>query len=206
MLRVGLTGGLGSGKSTVAAMLRDLGAHVVQADEVGRQLMQPGQAVFDQIVAHFGSDILAADGTLDRAKLSKIAFADGRVEELNTIVHPATIAAQAAWMAEIAAKEPNAVCVVESALLFESRHGDPRDRFDRIVLVYAPEELRIQRFLARQPGSTVEDARRRIAAQLSDFEKMQRSHFMIRNDGTLEDLRRQVVQLWAELQKAATPQ
>jgi len=203
MLRVGLTGGLGSGKSTVAAILRELGAHVIQADEVGRRLMQPGQEVFDRIVAHFGAEVLAADGTLNRARLAKIAFADGRVEELNVIVHPATIAAQAAWMAEIGEREPDAVCVVETALLFETKHGNLRDRFDRIVLVYAPEQLRIERFLARQPGATVEDARRRMEAQMSDFEKMQRSHFLIRNDSTLQDLRRQVVQVWEALKTAS---
>ncbi|MBW8747328.1 MAG: dephospho-CoA kinase [Acidobacteria bacterium] len=203
MLRVGLTGGLGSGKSTVAAMLVELGAHVTQADEVGRRLMQPGQIVFDQIVAHFGVEVLAADGTLNRTRLAKIAFADGRVEELNAIVHPATIAAQAGWMTEIGEREPEAICVVETALLFETKHGNLRDRFDRIVLVYAPEQLRIERFLARQPGATIEDARRRMEAQMSDFEKMQRSHFLIRNDGTLEDLRRQVVQVWEALKAAS---
>lgn len=203
MLRVGLTGGLGSGKSTAAAIFAELGAQVIQADELGRQLMQPGQDVFRQIVAHFGPDVLAADGTLDRTKLAKLAFTDGRVEELNAIVHPATIAAQAAWMAGIFARDPNAICIVESALLFETKHANLRDRFDRIVLVYAPEELRIQRFLARQPGSTADDARRRMAAQMNDFEKMQRSNFMIRNDGTLDDLRRQVTQVWQQLQQAS---
>src|SRR5271163_2692624 len=94
MLRVGLTGGLGSGKSTVAAMLKDLGAYVLSADEIGRKLTEPGQACYTAIVENFGEGVVREDGSLDRPALAKIAFGDGRVEELNAIVHPATIALQ----------------------------------------------------------------------------------------------------------------
>src|SRR5579884_1042451 len=147
MLRVGLTGGLGSGKTTAARRFAELGAQVISADDVGRALMQPGEHVFAEIVANFGRGVVAEDGKLDRAALAKIAFggddARPRIEELNAIVHPATIARQEKMIAEIAADHPDAVVVVESALVFETKHGGPegwRRRFDKIILVRANEE------------------------------------------------------------------
>src|SRR5579871_751349 len=98
MLRVGLTGGLGSGKSTVAARLRELGAHVIEADELGRALMEPGQSVYAEIVRVFGPEVVNADGKLNRARLAELAFRGGRLNELNAIVHPAAIEEQRAWM------------------------------------------------------------------------------------------------------------
>ena len=130
MLRVGLTGSLGSGKSTVAAMLRELGAYVVEADELGRALMEPGQSVFSAIVEKFGREFLDSDGRLDRPRLAQLAFQEHRVGELNAIVHPATIEAQQRWMDEIFARDPAAVAVVESALIFEVVR-DARLRGDR---------------------------------------------------------------------------
>src|ERR1017187_4883846 len=109
MLRVGLTGGLGSGKSTAAAMFAELGAYVLSADEIARELMQPGQAVYAAIGERFGPGVMKADGTLDRAALARIAFGEGRIEELNAIVHPATIARQAELIEQIAARDPDAV-------------------------------------------------------------------------------------------------
>src|ERR1035441_3664653 len=101
MLRVGLTGSLGSGKSTVAAILRDLGAHVIEADALGRQMMEPGQPVYSEIVSTFGPDVVNPDGHLNRARLAEIAFKGGRLNDLNAIVHPAVIAAQLHWMEEV---------------------------------------------------------------------------------------------------------
>jgi len=161
MLRVGLTGGLGSGKSTVAGYLRELGAQVIQADALGRALMEPGQQVFDRIVQHFGPEVLTADGRLNRARLAQIAFTDGRVQELNAIVHPATIEAQARWMREVFAHNPAAVAVIESALIFEvvrdararGETGTPladlRQRIDRVIVINAPDDLKIARYVAR---------------------------------------------------------
>ena len=123
MLRVGLTGGLGSGKSTAARMFAAKGAYVFSADEIGRELMQPGQAVYAAIVAKFGPGVVKADGSLDRPALARIAFGGGRIEELNAIVHPATIARQAELIAEVAARDPDAVAMVESALIFETKYG-----------------------------------------------------------------------------------
>ncbi|MGI4830818.1 MAG: dephospho-CoA kinase [Janthinobacterium lividum] len=203
-LRVGLTGGLGSGKSTVAAMLAGYGAHVLSADEIGRALMEPGEPVYAAIVEHFGPEVVQPDGRLDRPALAKLAFAHGRVEELNTIVHPATIARQGERMAAIFAEEPNAVVVVESALLFETRHGDGwRDRFDRLVLVTAPEQTKIERFVARSGGDDVPaleaEARRRLARQIPDAEKAPQCDFVIANDGPIQELRDCVDLTWHKL-------
>ena len=119
MLRVGLTGGLGSGKSTVAGFLRSLGAEVVEADTLGRQMMEPGQPIFDQIVREFGKEVLSPDGRLNRAQLAKLAFQGGRIHQLNAIIHPAVIEAQRQWMEEVFVRNASAVAVVESALIFE---------------------------------------------------------------------------------------
>src|SRR5271157_772665 len=101
MLKVGLTGGLGSGKSTVAGYLRELGAEVIEADELGRALMEPGQTVYAEIVRAFGPEVVGADGRLDRGRLAQLAFQGGRLNDLNAIVHPAVIAAQQRWMDEV---------------------------------------------------------------------------------------------------------
>ena len=147
MLRVGLTGGLGSGKSTVAAFLRNRGAQVIEADELGRKMMEPGQQVYSQIVTTFGPDVLNPDATLNRARLAKLAFEGGRLSELNAIVHPAVIAAQQQWMEEVFARDPSAVAVVESALIFgvvgdarargesDSVLANWRRRIDRVIVV-----------------------------------------------------------------------
>lgn len=209
MLRVGLTGGLGSGKTTAARRFAELSAKVISADEVGRALMQPGERVFADIVSKFGSEVVAADGKLDRAALAKIAFGGGgdpaRIEELNAIVHPATITRQEAMIAEIAKKDPHAVVIVESALVFETKHGGEqgwRRRFDKIVLVRAPEEQRIARFVARTSNSE-EEARRRMAQQVDDDWKTVHSDYVLTNDGSVDELRAQVDALWPELEKTA---
>lgn len=203
-LRVGLTGGLGSGKSTVASMLKEHGAYVLSADDIGRKLMEPGQAVFASIVETFGDGVVREDGTLDRPKLAKIAFGDGRIEELNAIVHPATIGLQARISEEIFRRNPEAVVVVESALIFESSHGDGwRERFDKLILVTAPEATRIARFIARSGGgdgvALEAEARRRMAAQMPDEAKAVQCDFVIPNDGTVEELRERVASVWKSL-------
>ena len=216
MLRVGLTGGLGSGKSTVAARFAALGAYVLSADEIGRGLMQPGQTVYAQIVERFGPGVVAADGMLDRAALARIAFAEGRIEELNAIVHPATIASQAAAIDRIAARDPGAVVIVESALIFETKYGGEdgwHRRFDKLILVRAPEELKIARFVARASsgrtlnekacGALEAEARRRLAQQLGDDWKAERCDYVLTNDGTVGQLQAQVDALWPALRDAA---
>ena len=212
MLRVGLTGDLGSGKSTVASMLAARGAVVISSDEMGRAMMQPGEAVYTQIVEQFGSGVVAADGSLDRKKLAALAFdpASPRVEELNAIVHPAVLAAQATAIA--AMESTKKIVVVESALIFSSvTHDDKswKTRFDRIVLVTASEEKKIERFVERAMagrGASAEelaalqaDARRRLAMQMSEDHAAE--CMVIRNDGGIAELERQVDAVWDELER-----
>jgi len=222
MLRVGLTGGLASGKSTVAAELRALGADLVEADELGRALMEPGQSVFSSIVEHFGPGVVAANGHLDRARLAHLAFADGRLQELNTIIHPAVLVEQQRWMDAVFAKNPRAVAVVESALIFEVMRdaklrgessgplADWRNRLDRVILVTAPVALRVARYAGRvcPPDASAEqrsaaeaEARRRIACQIPDAEKAAEADFVLENTGDPQTLRDQVVALWNKLQQ-----
>jgi dephospho-CoA kinase len=226
MLRVGLTGGLGSGKSTAARLFAAHGAHVIQADTIGRELMEPGQVVYAAIVDHFGEDVVLPDGRLDRGVLAKIAFADGRVEELNAIVHPAAIARQVELSETIFARDPQAIVIVESALIFETKYGETKygstqtddgarwhSRFDRIILVTAPEEVKIARFVARSSAGDViseerrtqleAEARRRLAQQISDEQKSALCDYVLTNGGPLSELEWQVDQLWPILKVAA---
>jgi dephospho-CoA kinase len=219
VVRVGLTGGLGSGKSTVADMLRELGAEVIEADELGRALMEPGQRVYEEIVGEFGPEVVRPDGKLDRARLADLAFRGNRLDDLNAIVHPAVIAAQGDWMRSVFASNPKAVAVVESALIFEverdaRRRGESegvlaywRRRFDRVIVVTAPEDVRIARYVARVSPQgwdekIADDARSRIARQLSDAVKASRADFVLENDGDLASLRARVKAVWKLLQHA----
>ena len=211
MLRAGLTGGLGSGKTTVAEMFRSLGAHVIEADTIGRELMSPGHAVYDEITRRFGPDVVRADGSLDRRLLADIAFRQNRLAELNQIVHPPVIAVQQQWADQIFAKDPEAVVIVESALIFEAdRQGSApgwRQRFDKLILVTAPVDLRIARYVERMaalPGAPSRpeleaDARRRIAAQIPDEEKIPLADYVIHNHGPLAATRLEVERIFAKL-------
>ncbi len=209
MLRVALTGGLGAGKSTAGRMFAALGAHVLSSDEIGRELMQPGQPVYAAIVQHFGSGVELPGGGLDRAALARLAFIDGRAEELNTIVHPAVIERQAEIIADIAREDPAAAVMVESALVFETLHGGTggwSQRFDKVVLVTAPEEVKIARFVDRaakgaqlsdEQRATLEDeARSRLAQQIPDEKKAALSDYVLTNGGPQTELEWQVDQLW----------
>jgi len=215
MLRVGLTGGLGSGKSTVAGYLRELGAKVIEADELGRALMEPGQEVYSEIVRTFGPEAVSPDGRLNRARLAELAFQGGRLNELNAIVHPAVIAAQRRWVDSVFARDPAAVAVIESALIFEVERdararGENetvlgRRRIDRVIVVTAPDELKIARYADRicpsGPGrQAVEaDARRRLAHQIPDAEKAARADYVLENVGDPSALRARVAELWQRL-------
>ena len=219
MLRVGLTGGLGSGKSTVAAMLREHGAEVIESDELGRELMEPGQSAFSQIVRVFGDTVVKTDGRLDRARLAELAFKGGRVKELNAIVHPAVIEAQRQWMDQVFARDPAAVAVVDSALIFEverdARAGggplsvftDLRARIDRIILVTAPDDQKIARYVTRISPAAINrevaeaDARSRLAHQIPDAEKAPRADYLLENTGDIAALRTQVAKLWPRLKQ-----
>ncbi len=219
MLRVGLTGGLGSGKSTVADLLRGLGAEVVEADELGRTLMEPGHAVFSSIVKRFGPEVVGSEGRLNRARLAELAFQGGRLNELNAMVHPAVIAAQQEWMEAVFARDPAAVAVVESALIFEVERdarargesetvlADWRRRIDRIVVVTAPDEVKIARFVARTGAAGAgraaaeADARLRLGHQIPDAEKAARADYVLENKSDMESLRAQVEAVWERLRE-----
>jgi dephospho-CoA kinase len=208
MLRVGLTGELGSGKSTVAHMLAEHGAIVLSSDEMGRAMMQPGELAFAQIVERFGPSILNNDGTLNRHALAHLAFdpKSPRIDELNAIIHPAVIAAQADAVAELAHTQPRAIVVVESALIFSTKHtpkGSRRSRFDCIVLVTAPDEIKIDRFIQRSaPGSSEvqlrDEAQRRLETQRANVPE-DIPIYTLRNDRSLPDLQHEVDALWTKL-------
>ena len=217
MLRVALTGGLGAGKSTAGRMFRALGAHLPSSDEMGRELMQPGQPVYRAIVDCFGPGVVLPDGTLDRPALARIAFSEGRVEELNSIIHPAVITRQAELANEIGAKDPAAVVIVESALVFETKHSGKeglRQRFDKLTLVTASEKNKIARFIARATpaGKTISEAElqtlqaealRRMAQQIPDEQKIPLSDYVLTNDGSEKSLEEQIDRLWPTLQAEA---
>jgi dephospho-CoA kinase len=219
MLRVGLTGGLGSGKSTVARMLGELGAEVIESDELGRTVMEPGHPVYDQIVRVFGAGVVGADGRLNRPRLAELAFKGDRVKELNAIVHPAVIEAQSEWMQQVFARDRAAVAVVVSALIFEVErdaqkggaarvaYADLRERIDRIVLVTASDEDKVARYVRRVctcgmgEEKAEADARARLAHQIPDRDKVARADYVIENSGHVESLQSQVERLWPRLKQ-----
>ena len=200
MLKVGLTGGIASGKSVVGEMFVHLGARLIQSDAISHSLMEPGRPVYKEVVRHFGAEILNPEGTVNRAKLAEAAFGKTpRVKELNAIVHPAVMARENEWMGEIAALDANAIAIVEAALILEAGGAG---RFDKLVVVTCRPEQRIKR-LARRLGIT-EDAAgaevaRRMAAQLPDEEKIKAADFVIDNSGMIEETERQVHEVFSKL-------
>src|SRR6202167_1880698 len=219
MLKVGLTGGIASGKSVVGDMLVALGAHLVQADRIAHQLMLPGQAVYNEVVRHFGGGILNPDLSVNRSKLAEAAFGSSaapgkaptapsavsssaipsRVQELNRIVHPAVIRSQEEWMEEMGRQDPNAVAIVEAALILEAGAAK---RFDRLIVVTCSDEQRVARFAARQKldlETAPKENARRMAAQLPEAEKIKAADFVIDNSGSLDQSREQVRQVWQHL-------
>lgn len=202
MLRVGLTGGIGCGKSTVAGMMRELGCRVVDADEISRNLAEPGQPAYDEIVAAFGSEILQADGHMDRAKVAHLVFADAsKLSTLNKILHPRVIAEEERQLVEIAGTEPNAVAVVEAALLIEAGH---HTILERLIVVWCRPEQQIERLTnPRGRGMSHDDAMQRIAAQLSLDEKRRVATDEIDNSGSLGSTQKQVGALVARLKVGA---
>jgi dephospho-CoA kinase len=212
VLRVGLTGGLACGKTAVGEMFAARGVHVIQADRIAHELMQPGGPIYNQVVLHFGRQILEPDGRINRQKLAEAAFGKPggggpaiapRVEELNRIVHPAVIASQEEWMADIQRRHPHAIAMVEAALILEAGVAH---HFDKLVVVTCSPEARLQRF-ARRLRLDLETARRemerRMAAQMPDEEKVRRADYVIDNSGYLADTERQVDTIMQELRKQA---
>lgn len=195
MLLVALTGNIASGKSEVAREFAAHGARVIDADALAREVVAPGTPALAEIVARWGREMLLADGSLDRAALRRVVFADGAEREaLNAIVHPRVEARRRELLAA-AAREGVPIVVADIPLLFEV---GLEDRFDRVVLVDAPEEVRLRRLLDRR-GLSEPEARRMIAAQMPAVEKRARAHFVIENDGTREELRARARAVWDAL-------
>ena len=225
MLKVGLTGAIASGKSVVGEMFVALGAHLVQADRIAHSLMQPGEPVYNEVVRHFGRDILNPDGSVNRSRLAELAFGTNslssspvrpdsdtaspasnkpaRVEELNRIVHPAVLRSQKEWMDEIGRRDPHAVAIVEAALILEAGAAK---QFDRLIVVKCTEAQRIARFAARQKldlESARKEVARRMAAQLPEKEKIKAATHVIDNSASLDQTHEQVREVWGKLHAEA---
>jgi dephospho-CoA kinase len=195
VLLVGLTGGIGAGKSTVAALLRARGAVVVDADEVARFVVEPGQPALGQLVERFGSEILDGDGRLDRAKLAELAFVDDESRKaLEAITHPAI---SEEFLRRMQAAPADGIVVCDVPLLVESPEAAARG-YEAVIVVEAPLELRLDRLEIR--GVPRADAERRIAAQASDDERRKIATYVVDNKGDLPQLEAQVEAIWSHLQ------
>jgi dephospho-CoA kinase len=197
MLLIGLTGNIASGKSTVARLLSERGATIIDADVLARRAVEPGTDAFDRIVERWGDRMVALDGTLDRDAMRATVFADqAQLEELNAIVHPEVAALRDRLVTE-ARERGDRIVVSDIPLLFE-RHLT--DQFDRIVLVDAPRPLRLER-LVRNRGLSETEAMNMIAAQMPAELKRARADYIIDNVGTLRALEAQVSEVWAALER-----
>lgn len=195
MVYVGLTGNIASGKSEVSRLLAQHGAAIVDADVLAREAVEPGTPGFERVVARWGREVLAPDGTLDRGRLRHIAFGDGdELEALNSILHPMIGKLRRARVTE-ARKQGASVVVYVAPLLFE-RHI--AREFDSIILVDAPRETRLRR-LVEQRGIGMDDAMNMISAQMPAELKRARADFVIENDGSIEELEQQVNDVWQRL-------
>jgi dephospho-CoA kinase len=209
MLKVGLTGGIASGKSVVGEMFVALGAHLIHADQIAHELMQPGEPVYQEVVRRFGTGILNPDGTVSRPTLAEVAFgspnehAASRVEELNRIVHPSVIEMQDRWMERVGRDHPEAVAMVEAALIVEAGAAG---RFDRLVVVTCRPEQRVQRFADRlrlDLDTAGMEVSRRMAAQIPDEEKSKLADYVIDNSGSLDATEKQVGEVYGRLKEEA---
>lgn len=202
LLRVGLTGGIASGKSTVRELLAALGCHTIDADKLVAELYEPGRAGHAALVAAYGEEILRDDGTIDRAKLANIAFSDpSEAKKLNALIHPIVIAETETRLARI----EEGIAVVEATLMIES---GGRHRYDRLVIVDVDPAVQLERAVAR--GLTREEVRRRIANQIPRPERLRHADYVIDNNGDRERLERETRRLYgllrADLAKAKRPE
>jgi dephospho-CoA kinase len=202
VLLAGLTGGIGSGKTEVSRRLAALGAVVVDADAVAREVVEPGTRGLDQVVARFGPEVLDREGRLDRDRLAKLVFADPSARSrLNAIVHPLVRARTAELVAAAAAADPHAVVVNDVPLLVETGLA-ASGQYDAIVVVAAEPETQLAR-LTGPRGMTEVDAKARIATQAPLADKLAVADYVVRNDGDLDALDAQVRQVWADLAERA---
>jgi dephospho-CoA kinase len=209
LLKIGLTGGIASGKTVVGEMFVKLGAHLIEADRIADWLMHPGRPVYEEVVRSFGREILNPNGTINRPKLAEAAFGNAasgrppRVKELNALVHPAVVQHQNEWMEDIGERDPNVIAIVEAALILEAGVAE---RFDHLIVVTCRPEQRVGRFACRQKiseDSARAEVTRRMAAQIPDEEKIKAADFVIDNSGSLEATEAQVREVFATLRDEA---
>ena len=200
MLRVGLTGGIGSGKTTVGLMFVELGCHLIDADQVTHQLFRPGEVVYNAVVQAFGERILATDRKIDRKVLGEIVFSDPEARtKLNGLVHPAVIQHQRDWLKEMEAKDPGGVGIVDAALMVEV---GTYKFYDKLIVVTCRPAVQKARLRARS-ALTEEQIEARIASQMPLDEKAKYADFVIDNSGDLSQTRRQVAEVNSKLRELA---
>lgn len=198
MLRVGLTGSIGVGKSFVAGVLQELGCHVVDADQTAREVVRPGAPGLAAVVQAFGSDILRADGTLDRPKLAALVFPDQKKRELlNSILHPFIIARQDQLLTEWEQDDPEGIGVIDAALMIES--GGYK-RFDKLIVVHCRPDVQLNRLIKRD-GLSEAEARQRIAAQLSQEEKCKFADYLIDTSDGFDPARARTAEVLSQLRE-----
>jgi dephospho-CoA kinase len=198
MLRIGLTGSIAVGKSFVLGVLEELGCRVIDADVVARQVVLPRSPGLKAVIEAFGEEILKSDGSLDRAKLAEIIFADdARRQQLNSILHPFIIAAQDAQLHDWKQQDPDGIAVVDAALMIES---GGYQRFDKLIVVHCRPEVQLQRLMRRNELSR-EEAEQRIATQMSQEEKKRYADYLIDTSGELAETRRQTEEVYHALRE-----
>jgi len=201
-LILGVTGGIASGKSAVARMLEESGAPALDFDFIARQIVEPGKPAFEEIVALFGGKVLQRDRSLDRKKLASIVFQDEHKRKaLENITHPRIVDAFLDQVGEITHRDPYAIIQAVIPLLFEA---NLRHLVHKVLFVYIPREMQIERLMKRD-GISREAAQNILKAQLPIDEKLGYADYVIHNEGTLEDTRKQVEQVWEELKKCQKP-
>ena len=198
MLRVGLTGSIGVGKSFVAGVLAELGCHVLDADLTAREVVEPNSVALAKVVTEFGAEVLRPDGSLDRTKLGTLVFVDAqRRATLNSILHPYIIARQDELLREWEAVDPDGIAVVDAALMIES--GGYK-RFDKLIVVHCRPDIQLQRLMARN-NLSVEEAEKRVNAQMGQDEKKEFADYLIDTSEGFDDTRRQTETVYAALRR-----
>jgi dephospho-CoA kinase len=196
MLSVGLTGSIAVGKSFVCDCFRELGCHILDADVSARKAVEKGSEGLAAVVAEFGNEVLRSDGELDRKKLGAIVFADAEMRErLNHIVHPIVFDIQNAWLKDIGTSYPNAIAIIDAALMIES--GGYK-RFNKLIVVWCDPKVQLQRLTTRD-GISDEDARLRIAAQMPQEEKKKFANILIDTSGSRDEVKDRVCSVHEEL-------
>ena len=196
MLQVGLTGGMASGKSTVAAELVRLGCHLLKADELGHKLLEKDGPCYAPVVAAFGRAILDQNENIERRRLGMVVFNEGgALDKLNSIIHPAVFAYEEQWLKTVEASEGSAIAVIEAAILVET--GNYKN-FDKLIVTWCPEELMVQRAVLRS-GFTPDEARRRLAKQMPIEEKKKYADFLIDTSGSMESTLEQTREVYSAL-------